>query len=80
MNTIRDAECRDTSPVMYGYAASPVYGLGKRITPRHPGKRGTPYAESIHLPERFRLKSMTLLLFYSPAARTRLRHTSSCWS
>ncbi len=51
MNTIKDAECRETSPVIYGCTESPVYGLGKRITPRHPGKRGTPYAESIHLPE-----------------------------
>ena len=48
---IRDADCTKDTPVIYGRPDAPVYGTGKRIQPRGPGRRGAKYMEKILLEE-----------------------------
>ena len=46
---IRDADCTVDTPVLLGFPQKSVYGTGKCIEPRLPGKHGTPYEKKIYL-------------------------------
>ena len=43
---IRDADCTKNTPVIYGKPDAPVYGTGKRIRPRVPGRRDSKYMQT----------------------------------
>ena len=59
---IRDADCTKDTPVIYGKPDAPVYGTGKRIRPRVPGRRDTKYMEKILLKELLPLESYDLVI------------------
>lgn len=48
---IRDADCTKDTPVIHGRLDSPIYGTGKRIRPRVPGRRESEYMKKILLEE-----------------------------
>lgn len=48
---IRDADCTKDTPVIHGRPDSPIYGNGKRIRPRVPGRRDSEYMKKILLEE-----------------------------
>ena len=48
---IRDADCTKDTPVIHGRPDSPIYGTGKRIRPRVPGRRDSEYMKKILLEE-----------------------------
>ena len=48
---IRDADCTKDTPVFHGRPDSPIYGTGKRIRPRVPGRRDSEYMKKVLLEE-----------------------------
>ncbi len=48
---MRDADCTKDTPVIHGRPDSPIYGTGKRIRPRVPGRRDSEYMKKILLEE-----------------------------
>lgn len=48
---IRDADCTKDTPVIYGKPDIPIYGMGKRIKPRIPGRDDSDYMKKIYLQE-----------------------------
>lgn len=48
---IRDADCTKDTPVIHGRPDSPIYGTGKRIRPRVPGRRDSEYMKKVLLEE-----------------------------
>lgn len=59
---IRDADCTKDTPVVYGKPDVPVYGTGKRIRPRVPGRKDSKYMEKILLEELLPLESYDLII------------------
>lgn len=48
---IKDIDCTVDTPVTRGNKDKPIYGTGKRIKPRVPGRRETKHMEEIYLEE-----------------------------
>lgn len=46
---IKDIDCTVDTPVTRGNKDKPIYGTGKRIKPRVPGRRETKHMEEIYL-------------------------------
>lgn len=59
---IRDADCTKDTPVIYGKPDVPIYGTGKRIRPRVPGRRDSKYMEKVLLEELLPLESYDLII------------------
>lgn len=59
---IKDADCTVRTPVMRGVKDSPIYGQGKRIKPRLPGRTGSQHFEKIYLPELLPLEEYDLIV------------------
>ena len=62
MKLIRDYECSKSSPLTLGHTDAPIYGLGRPITPRYPGKQETDYDKKIFLPELLPLEEYDLIV------------------
>lgn len=59
---IKDAVCNALTPVTLGTEDNPVYGMGKSIKPRIPGRRGTRHFESIYREELLPLEDYDLIV------------------
>lgn len=59
---IPDRECTVRTPVRYGKQESPIYGTGKRIQPRVPGRTGTQAMQNIYLSELLPLEDYDLFI------------------
>lgn len=59
---IRDADCTKDTPVIHGRPDSPIYGTGKRIRPRVPGRRDSEYMKKILLEELLPLEEYDLII------------------
>ena len=59
---IRDADCSILTPVMLGTKDMPVYGMGKHIEPRIPGRKGSTHFEKIYLEKLLPLEEYDLII------------------
>lgn len=59
---IRDRECAKDTPVIYGVPDSLIYGTGKRIRPRVPGREDSEHMKKILLPELLPLEDYDLVV------------------
>lgn len=59
---IRDADCTKDTPVIHGRPDSPIYGTGKRIRSRVPGRRDSEYMKKILLEELLPLEEYDLVI------------------
>lgn len=59
---IRDRECTKETPVIFGVPDSPIYGTGKRIRPRVPGREDSEHMKKILLPELLPLEDYDLVV------------------
>ena len=59
---LRDAECTKDTPVIYGKPDHPVYGTGKRIRPRVPGRTDSEHMKKILLEELLPLEAYDLII------------------
>lgn len=59
---IKDADCTVRTPVIRGIKDSPVYGQGKSIKPRLPGRTGSQHFKQIYLPELLPLEEYDLIV------------------
>lgn len=59
---IKDSDCTVLTPVTLGAKDKPVYGIGKSIKPRIPGRQGTKHFESIYLEELLPLEDYDLIV------------------
>lgn len=59
---IRDADCTEETPVIYGKSDIPIYGMGKRICPRVSGRKDTEYMKKIYLEELLPLEMYDLVI------------------
>lgn len=48
---IKDKDCTKDTPVIYGKPDNPIYGTGKKINPRVPGRTDTQHQQKIYLSE-----------------------------
>jgi len=62
LKIIRDYECSKSTPLTLGHTDTPIYGLGRPITPRYPGKHETDYDRKIFLPELLPLEEYDLIV------------------
>ena len=58
---IRDIECTKETPVVYGAPDTPIYGTGKRIKPRIPGRDDSEHMKKIFLPELLPLEEYDII-------------------
>lgn len=59
---IRDADCTKDTQVVYGKPDHPIYGTGKRIRPRVPGRTDSDYMKKILLEELLPLEAYDLII------------------
>lgn len=59
---IKDSECTKDTPVIYGKPDNQIYGTGKRIKPRIPGRTDTEYMKGIYLEELLPLEEYDLIV------------------
>lgn len=59
---IKDIDCTVDTPVTRGKKDKPIYGTGKRIKPRVPGRRETKHMEEIYLEELLPLEEYDLIV------------------
>lgn len=59
---IRDADCTKDTPVVYGEPDHPIYGTGKRIRPKVPGRTDSEYMKKILLEELLPLEAYDLII------------------
>lgn len=57
---IRDKDCTKDTPVIFGIEDTPIYGTGKRIRPRIPGREESEHMKKIYLPELLPLEEYDL--------------------
>jgi len=62
LKVIKDYECSKNSPLTLGHTDTPIYGLGRPITPRYPGKQETDYDRKIFLPNLLPLEEYDLII------------------
>ncbi len=59
---VRDSDCSMLTPVRLGKPDVPVYGMGKRISPRVAGRTGSRHFESIYLDSLLPLEEYDLII------------------
>lgn len=59
---IKDSECSVLTPVMFGHEDVPIYGMGKSVVPRIPGRTGSKHFESIYLDSLLPLEEYDLIV------------------
>lgn len=59
---IRDRDCTKDTPVVFGVPDKPIYGTGKRIRPRVPGREDSEHMKKILLPELLPLEDYDLVV------------------
>lgn len=59
---IKDSDCTKDTPVTKGKEDTPIYGTGKRIKPRQPGRTETEYMKKIFIPELLPLEEYDLIV------------------
>lgn len=59
---VKDADCSILTPVMLGIKDMPVYGMGKCIEPRIPGRTGSNHFEKIYLDKLLPLEEYDLII------------------
>ena len=59
---IKDSDCTVLTPVIFGEPDTPVYGTGKRIEPRVPGRRNSSHFERIYLDSLLPLEEYDLII------------------
>lgn len=62
MNIVKDSQCNKYSSVIHGNRESPIYGIGKAITPRYASKCKTEYEKKIYLAELLPLEEYDLII------------------
>lgn len=58
---IKDSDCTKDTPVIHGKPDTPIYGTGKRIKPRVPGRQDTEHFKSIYLDSLLPLEEYNLI-------------------
>lgn len=58
---IKDSDCTKDIPVRYGVPDKQIYGSGKRINPRNPGRQDTEHFKSIYLENLLPLEEYDLI-------------------
>lgn len=58
---IKDSDCTKDTPVIYGIQDKPIYGTGRRIKPRIPGRSDSDHMKKIYLPELLPLEEYDLI-------------------
>lgn len=58
---IKDSDCTKDTPVIHGKPDTPIYGTGKRIKPRVPGRQDTEHFKSIYLDSLLPLEEYDLI-------------------
>lgn len=58
---IKDLDCTKGTPVIYGHEDTPIYGTGKRIKPRVPGRRESEHMKKIYLEELLPLEEYDMI-------------------
>lgn len=58
---VRDADCTKDTPVMYGWADTPIYGTGVKIKSRIPGRTDSEHMKKIYLAELLPLEEYDLI-------------------
>lgn len=59
---IKDADCTVDTPVIYGVMDAPIYGQGKEIKPRLPGRKDSRHFEDIYLEKMLPLEEYDLIV------------------
>lgn len=59
---IKDNECTKDTPVIMGYADTPVYGKRRRIKPKMKGRENSEHFRKIYLPELLPLEEYDLVI------------------
>lgn len=59
---IRDRDCTKNTPVTFGVPDEPIYGTGKQIKPRIPGREDSEHMKKIFLPELLPLEEYDLVV------------------
>ena len=59
---IKDTDCTKDTPVVYGKPDKELYGIGRRIKPRVPGRDDSEYMKKIFLPELLPLEEYDLIV------------------
>ena len=59
---LKDRDCTAETPVTRGKKDKPIYGTGKRIKPRVPGRRETKHTEEIYLKELLPLEEYDMIV------------------
>lgn len=59
---IKDSKCTKDTPVIYGNQDTVIYGAGKRIKPRLPGRKESEHMKKIFLPELLPLEEYNLII------------------
>lgn len=77
---IKDMDCTRDTPVLYGKPDAPIYGTGKRIQPRKPGRRDSEYMEKILLEELLPLEDYDLIILLISGERTVSPAIINCWN
>ena len=62
ISVIRDVNCYPDMPLCHGFPDTPVYGTGKRIAPKYPGKNESEYEQTTYLPELLPLEEYDLIV------------------
>lgn len=61
MDYIKDIDCTKDTPVRYGHEDTPIYGTGKRIKPRVPGRQESEHMKKIYLEELLPLEEYDMI-------------------
>lgn len=59
---IKDSDCTKDTPVIHGIEDKPIYGTGKRIKPRIPGRNESEYFQKTYLEELLPLEEYDLVV------------------
>lgn len=59
---IKDSDCTISTPVIYGKPDAPIYGMGKHIEPRRPGRSDSSHFERIFLDSLLPLEEYDLII------------------
>lgn len=62
MEFIKDKDCTQDTPLVFGAEYAPIYGTGQRIAPRLDGKHATEYEKRTYLPELLPLEEYDLIV------------------
>lgn len=80
---IKDSDCTKDTPVIHGKPDTPIYGTGKRIKPRVPGRQDTEHFKSIYLDSLLPLEEydlIAILLSGGQGQHSLLLQVAGAWS